>query len=356
MKSPRSLRLVMAPLVCSLTLSVLDAASAAPLKKSPLAPAPALVETPAPKRSILQKLNPFHKKEPPPAPIPPPVPPRNSKKSGAAPVTSATPASPLLQPSAPAKPLVKAAVLPPAPPSGPMTEEPRKAGFFSRLKAKLDHDPDTVAVAEKPARPADWKDRWVVTEDSTGFFEYGPSQASGPDLRLSRGQVVKLAQTTRGWARVELEDGRQGYIGSDQMRQAAQTDFAEPMLPATQLAAIGAGLQGWSPAPPPPDLPDLPMAPGMEDALLLLPPLEFEGTELKKSSLKLKPLGTDAPTLQPGDALPPSPAPEPPVLELEKAPALPSIPAPTEPAPEPSPPAPATEPPAPSPSKPTLPS
>ena len=143
------------------------------------------------------------------------------------------------------------------------------------------------------------------------------------------------------------------------MRQAAQTDFADPMLPTTQLAAIGAGLQGWSPAPPPPDLPDLPMAPGMEDALLLLPPLEFEGTELKKSSLKLKPLPAEAPTLQPGDSLPASLPPaslEPPVLETgkENPPALPSLPAPAEPV-LPAPAAP-TQAPAPSPAQPTLPS
>ncbi|MES2468520.1 MAG: SH3 domain-containing protein [Verrucomicrobiota bacterium] len=350
MNPPRSLLLVMAPLVGSLTLLVLVPATAAPAKKTPppLA-APAVVETPAPKRSILQKLNPFHKKAPPPAPAPPPVPARNSKKSK---VPPATPAAPLIQPAAPAIPLGSVS---PNPPAAQEPDEPKQGGFFSRLKAKFNHDEEVAVVAEKPERPADWKDRWVVTEDSTAFFEYGPSQASGPDLRLSRGQVVKLSHTTRGWARVELDGGRQGYIGSDQMRQAAQTDFADPVLPPTQLAAIGAGLQGWSPAPPPPDLPDLPMAPGSEDALLLLPPLEFEGTELKKSSLKLKPLPTEAPTLQPGDSLPPASL-EPPVLESgkENPPALPSIPAPTEPVP-PAPPVP-TEAPAPGPAQPTLPS
>ena len=354
MNPPRSLLLVMAPLVGSLALLVLDTATAAPARKTPPPPAaPAVVETPAPKRSILQKLNPFHKKAPPPAPAPPPVPAGNSKKSK---VPPATPAAPLIQPAAPASPLGSVS---PNPPAALEPDESKKGGFFSRLKAKFDHDPEVAAVAEKPERPADWKDRWVVTEDSTAFFEYGPSQASGPDLRLSRGQVVKLSHSTRGWARVELDGGRQGYIGSDQMRQAAQTDFADPMLPTTQLAAIGAGLQGWSPAPPPPDLPDLPMAPGMEDALLLLPPLEFEGTELKKSSLKLKPLPAEAPTLQPGDSLPASLPPaslEPPVLETgkENPPALPSLPAPAEPV-LPAPAAP-TQAPAPSPAQPTLPS
>ncbi len=352
MNPPRSLLLVMAPLVGSLTLLVLDPATAAPAKKTPPPPpaAPTVVETPAPKRSILQKLNPFHKKAP--APAPPPVPAGNSKKSKVPPAAPVAPAAPLIQPASPA---ISLGSVSPNPPAALEPDEPKKGGFFSRLRAKLDHDPEVVAVAEKTERPADWKERWVVTEDSTAFFEYGPSQASGPDLRLSRGQVVKLSHTTRGWARVELDGGRQGYIGSDQMRQAARNDFSDPLLPAAQLASIGTGLQGWSPAPPPPDLPDLPMAPGSEDALLLLPPLEFEGTELKKSSLKLKPLPAGAPTLQPGDSLPPASL-EPPVLDTDKEnpPALPSLPAPTEPVP-PAPTVP-TEAPAPSPAQPTLPS
>jgi hypothetical protein len=214
-----------------------------------------------------------------------------------------------------------------------------------------------VEVAEKPARPADWQERWVVTDESTAFYEFGPSQANGPDLRLPRGQVVKLNQSSRGWARVELEGGRQGYIGTDQMRQATERDFAPPLLPAaSQLAAVGAGgsLQGWSPIAPPPDLPDLPMAAGMEDSLLLLPPLEFEGTELKKSSLRLKPLPDPSLTLKPGDALPPvtpATAPEPPTLELEKTTPVPAAPA-APPAPSPAA-DPAPAPPSPSPADPS---
>ena len=345
MKSHRPLRLIMAPLVCCLTLAAFDAASAAPANKT-ATPVPALaVETPAPKPSFFKKLNPFQKREA----LPTAAPPKNSKKSAAR-----APAAPalMIEPKPPVKSIANAKTLPPTPPAA-LVEEPRKAGFFSRLKAKLDQDPEAVVMAEKPDRPADWNEHWVVTDDSTAFFEFGPSQANGPDLRLPRGQVVKLAQASRGWAKVELEGGRQGYIGTDQMRQATETDFASPMLPAhTQLAAIGgrsgASLQGWSPIAPPPDLPDLPMAAGMEDSLLLLPPLEFEGTELKKSSMKLRPLDDAGPILKPGDTLPLQTldaALEPPMLDLEteKAPTLPVLSAPVEPIP-PSPATPAAEP------------
>ncbi len=362
MNSPRPLRLVMAPLVCSLSLAALDASTAAPAKKAQPAPAPIIVvEPPAPKRPFLQKLNPFRKKDPPPAPAPAPAPVKNSKKSTPVPVPMppAGPASapaPVTDPKPPVKSLATAKTLQPAPVTAPVPapEETKKPGFFSRLKSKLDRDPDAIDQAEKPERPLDWKERWVVTEDSTAFFEFGPSQSTGPDLRLPRGHVVKLTQSSRGWAKVELEGGRQGYIGTDQMRQAAETDFTNPVLPASsQLAAVGAGsgLQGWSPAPPPPDLPDLPMAAGMEDSLLLLPPLEFEGTELKKSSMRLP--SAEPPTLQPGDALPvPSPAAPSTEKEKDKTPEIPTpVPAPpVEPNPAPVPAEPAPADPAPTPS------
>lgn len=353
MNSPRPLRLIMVPLVGCLTLAASVTTPAAPAKKTP-PPAPPVVEAPAPKRSLLNKLNPFQKKAAPPAPVPAPTPApaKNSKKSAPAPAAAApaVASSPSVKSTVEVKPVPGKAV--PATPAA-VTEETKKPGFFSRLKSKLNEDPEAVGVAEKPARPADWQERWVVTDESTAFYEFGPSQANGPDLRLLRGQVVKLNQSSRGWARVELEGGRQGYIGTDQMRQATERDFAPPPLPvASQLAAVGTKgkLPGWSPIAPPPDLPDLPMAAGMEDSLLLLPPLEFEGTELKKSSLRLKPLADPSLILKPGDALPPvtpvTPvtAPEPPTLELEKTNPVPAVPA--DPATPADPPLPAPAPPA----------
>lgn len=352
MKISLSPRLVMAPLACGLSLAALAPVSAAPSKKAAAPPAPEVQEAPPAKKPFFQKLNPFRKKESVPAPVAPqpaPAPVKNSKKSGTPPAPAVPPPGAPESTKPPAKNLATAKTLKPSPstvpapapalnpappPAGNPDETPKKAGFFSRLKAKLNADPDAVPMGEKPPRPEDWKERWVVTEDSTAFFEFGPSQASGPDLRLPRGQVVKLAQASRGWARVELEGGRQGYIGTDQMRQAAETDFAAPLLPAgSQLAATGGPVpKGWSPAAPMPDLPDLPMTPGMENSLLLLPPLEFEGTELKKGSMRQPRDPSGTPTLNPGDALPlPSTAPEPPSLEPQSK----SDPAPA-PAPDPA--------------------
>ncbi len=333
MPSPRSLSLLMVPLAFCLVLATPLPVTAAPAKKSPPA-ATVPPSPPAPKPSLLQKLNPFRKKDPPPPPAPAPAPAENSKKSAPAKTVPA-----MRPPAAPSKPAAlpkpQAAVPPPAP------AEPKKPGFFSRLKAKLDRDPDALPEAEKPERPSDWKDRWVITEDSTAFYEYGPSQASGPDLRLARGQVLKLGKASRGWAQVELEGGRSGYIGTDQMRQAMESDFAPPKIVVLPQLAAGSLPAAWSPGAAPPDQPDLPSMPGAENSQLLLPPLEFEGTELKKTSLILP----GDPVLKPGDTLP-NPVPEPvPSLNLEEAPKPAPAPAPAEPAPAPaSEPTPATPP------------
>jgi len=339
MNSPRPLLLLMVPLAACLAL-VMPSSLAAPVKKTaPPAVVVPVEPTPAPRTGFLQKLNPFRKKDPPPAPAPSLAPAKNSKKTGPA----VRPGPEPVQPSVPA----------PAPAVAP--EEPKKSGFFSRLKSKLNQDPGTQLEVEKPERPADWKERWVVTEDSTAFFEFGPSQATGPDLRLSRGQVLKLSQASRGWAHVELDGGRSGYIGTDQMRQATESDFAPPRPMATQLASVGADPKGWSPSAPQPEMPDLPAIPGMENSQLLLPPLEFEGTELKKSSLRLP--GAQ-PTLKPGDALPVpglEPAPIPAKLEEPAAPVPPATPD-LEPAANPPPTAPEPIPVIPPPSQPSTPS
>jgi len=325
----------MVPLAFGLGLIAPLPVTAAPAKKSPPAetvpPAP-----PAPKPSLLQKLNPFRKKDPPPPPAPVPTPSKNSKKSVPAKSVPAVPPPTSAKPAAPPKPPAAAS------PSAP--EESPKPGFFSRLKAKLDRDPDALSEAEKPERPSDWKDRWVVTEDSTAFYEFGPSQASGPDLRLSQGQILKLGKASRGWARVELEGGRSGYIGTDQMRQAMENDFAPPKITALPPLAAGSLPAAWSPGAAPPDQPDLPSMPGAENSQLLLPPLEYEGNELKKSSLLLP----GAPALKPGDPLP-GPVPEAvPSLKLEET----TKPAPSPAEPTPAPPAETT--PATPPSEPTL--
>ena len=161
---------------------------------------------------------------------------------------------------------------------------PTPPGFFAKLRQRLDRDPATPPPAEKPPRPANWPDLWVVTDDDAPFYEFGPSQSTGPDRRLPRGLIVKRTQANRGWSRIQILDGPQGYLGSDQLRPASPADFSDPLPPPIPAQSSLPG----TPFPPPQDLPDLPSAPGPSDSFLL-PPLEFEGTELKQSSLRQRP-------------------------------------------------------------------
>src|SRR5690606_3214886 len=138
-----------------------------------------------------------------------------------------------------------------------------------------------------------------IQEDQAALYDFGPSQAGGPSLRLPYGTVVKVVRKERGWTRVELENGMSGYVGNDQLRPAELADFAPPGRSASQLASLGSGSTPapWAPAPPPPDLPNMPHNPDLDGALLLLPPLEAPGSPGRA--------GAEPPVLQPGDALPP---------------------------------------------------
>ena len=273
------------------------------------------------------------------------------KRGQETPPRSAGPAAP---PTPPTRALAQAKTrepgpLPPvAPAPAPAPESPAKQGFFARLKNHLTEPVDDGNAAGpvelKPEKPADWKDRWVVKDDRAAFYEFGPSQPNGPDDRLRRGEVVKLIEGGKGWARVEREGGRTGFLGADQLRQAGENDFAETArsAPAAQFAGLTEP-DAWRPLPPPPDLPDSPMADGMDGALLLLPALEGPGPKRAP--------GAEPPVLQPGDTVPPlapdaapaptpTPTPEPEPAPSPEAPAPPPAagpPAPEEPAPAPAP-------------------
>ncbi len=153
----------------------------------------------------------------------------------------------------------------------------KKRGFFSFFRGggtKTWDDANTAEIpeVEKIVRPVDWQEHRVVQEDEIAIYSFGPSQAQGPDERLSRGTLVKVKKVTKGWALVEVHGGVTGYMDASMLREAEKNDFADPPAPA--MASLS--LESWAPAPPPPDLPDQPGAMDNDGALLLLPPLELE--------------------------------------------------------------------------------
>jgi hypothetical protein len=173
----------------------------------------------------------------------------------------------------PVKPAPSVAAVPAA------VEEPKKKrGFFSFLRgdraSSMEEGNSKVPDAEKIERPADWKDHRVVKEEAVALYEFGPSQSNGPDVRLDRGTVVTIKRVERGWALVQTNGGRSGYIDAASLRNAEEGDFAAPVVRAMATASVSP--DAWAPAAPPPDLPDHPDALDGESGLLLLPPLELE--------------------------------------------------------------------------------
>lgn len=164
-------------------------------------------------------------------------------------------------------------------------EPQKKRGFLGFLrgdgsKSRNGAGSSEIAEAARIVRPDDWEEHRVVQEDEMALYSFGPSQAQGPDERLSRGTLVKVKKVTKGWALVEVLGGISGYMDASVLRAAEKHDFADPPAPVAATAAATAvaslNLKAWAPAPPPPDLPDQPGAMDNSGALLLLPPLELE--------------------------------------------------------------------------------
>jgi hypothetical protein len=61
---------------------------------------------------------------------------------------------------------------------------------------------------------------YVVSARKAEFYRYGPQQASGPDERLPHGTLVGLLHTSFGYSEVQLMNGVQGYVASQDIHTA----------------------------------------------------------------------------------------------------------------------------------------
>jgi hypothetical protein len=82
----------------------------------------------------------------------------------------------------------------------------------------------------------------IVSTDSAAFYRYGPAQAQGADLRMSKGTLVTVLKKGKAYSSVRLQTGMAGFMITRDLMfgdEAAQV--------AAQLAAQGSG----APLPPP---------------------------------------------------------------------------------------------------------
>lgn len=80
--------------------------------------------------------------------------------------------------------------------------------------------PKNAPAGQRPAAAPKGNTEWIVIRDFTPFFSLGPAQPSGPDLSLRNGERVILLKKEWGFSRVQISDGRQGYVDNDGLAPA----------------------------------------------------------------------------------------------------------------------------------------
>src|SRR5438309_677028 len=74
---------------------------------------------------------------------------------------------------------------------------------------------------------------YAVSVKQAEFYFYGPQQASGPDQKLQQDTVVMLIRPSFGYSKVQLMNGEQGYIASQDIRAAPPEVVSAATAPTT---------------------------------------------------------------------------------------------------------------------------
>ena len=72
---------------------------------------------------------------------------------------------------------------------------------------------------------------YSVVTPQTPFYRYGPQQGNGPDSQLPRDSIMKVIRPSFGYMKVQLQDGENGYVASEDIQPAASTLVAEKLAP-----------------------------------------------------------------------------------------------------------------------------
>jgi hypothetical protein len=91
---------------------------------------------------------------------------------------------------------------------------------FKGPGAPASTDLGTVGISD----PDSGQIYYVIRRDRTQFYLLSPQQPMGPDDYLARGTLVQLVRSSKGWADIQLPDGRVGTVGTDSLRLAGGGD------------------------------------------------------------------------------------------------------------------------------------
>ena len=87
------------------------------------------------------------------------------------------------------------------------------------------------ASSLKPALSGTTGGWYAVTASETPFYRYGPQQGNGPDMKLPHDAIMKVIRPSFGYVKVQLQDGENGYVASEDIRPADSALVAEKLAP-----------------------------------------------------------------------------------------------------------------------------
>ena len=73
---------------------------------------------------------------------------------------------------------------------------------------------------------------YAVSVKEAEFYQYGPQQGSGPDQKLPQDTLVTLIRPSFGYSKVQLMNGQQGYVASQDIRAAPPDVVSAATTPA----------------------------------------------------------------------------------------------------------------------------
>ncbi|CAN5414313.1 hypothetical protein BH20VER3_BH20VER3_03490 [soil metagenome] len=103
------------------------------------------------------------------------------------------------------------------------------------------------ASSGKPKVFSGTTDSWYsVASNQTPFYRYGPQQGNGPDKQLPHDAIMKVIRPSFGYVKVQLQDGENGYVASEDIRPAGAALVAEKLAPppAPDLPAFASHSEG----------------------------------------------------------------------------------------------------------------
>jgi hypothetical protein len=78
---------------------------------------------------------------------------------------------------------------------------------------------------------------YSVSVEQTPFYHYGPQQGNGPDEQLPKDSLMKVIRPSFGYVKVQLQNGQDGYVASEDIRPATAALVTEKLSPPAPVVA-----------------------------------------------------------------------------------------------------------------------